>query len=362
MKRTLKTLGMLIITVLLTLGLAQQTQQTQETGQQTQQPQETQQTQESQQTGQQAQETQQQQQMQQSGQTTQGQQFGQDQVLVDTLMELRELHRQLGQIINEIEGQLGFSPTGGLEARITGLERGARAGALQQARRDLRDLRADIEAGDRAEETAREIGQIRSDLRRAFAGATGEEQQRVTELEEQFRTLEERVRAGDEEAQTTFEETLNRIEEDIERGQQQFEQEGRQRDIQMALERLEGLRADIEGGRYHAGVTDDIGQIRSDLQRSFQNAQEESLQRLDEEFGRLDEQVRAGSPDASSTLIVIFGILNEELQRDTNILEEDLQRDINQGLEQSEGADTDQDNGADEGNSTEEGEDEGQGN
>ena len=295
MKRTLRTLGLLIITVLLTVGLAQQTQQTQ-------------QTQEAQ---------------QQAGQQVPN--FPDFESVLQALAELRvirnelgvmindgqpaqpaqleAIHTRVGAIINEFERHMTEFER--FEERIIGLERGARASTLREVQRGLRGLRADIEAGERPEETAREIGRFRADVRGAFAGTTGEEQQRATELEEQFRTLEEQVRTGAAEAQTTFEATLDRLEQDIERGQQQFEREGRRRAIQTAGQRLEGLRADIEGGRYHEGVIGEIGQIRGDVERAFRGAEGEERQLVEgvfQELRTLEEQVGAGSEEARGTL------------------------------------------------------------
>ena len=296
MKRTLKTLGLLIVTILLTFGLAQQQQQT---GQQNQQ-------------GQQGQ-----QQGTQGQQGQQGQQFGQNQQLTDTLMELRQIQNRLGQLINDLERQMGFPTTGGLEQRIGGLERTARASALRQARRDLRGLRTDIEAGERREETAREIGQIRADLRRGFAGATGEEQQRANELEQQLGRLEEQVRTGAAEAGRTFQDVLGRFDEELDRNQQQFERQDRQRGIQTARTRLENLRGDLEAGRDRERVAGEIGQIRGELERTFQGAQGEERQRFDEltrELGTLEEQVRTGNEQARQT----FEGVMERFERDFN--------------------------------------------
>jgi hypothetical protein len=122
------------------------------------------------------------------------------------LVELRQIHSRLGQIINDVEFQVTARE---LDAAVTNLERGARASALRAARSDLRNLRTEIEAGVNPEETAREIRWISYILNRAFAGATGEERQRITQLEEQVSTLKEQVRTGAANAQTTFEATLS---------------------------------------------------------------------------------------------------------------------------------------------------------
>jgi hypothetical protein len=367
MKRTLRSLGMLIITVLLTFGLAQQTQQ--QTGQQTQQTQEQQTGQQDQQNqqnqdqqgqqgqnqqdqqgqqgtqgqqGQQNQQGDQGQQGQQGMQNQQGQQQGQqgqqgmqgqqNQQLTDMLMELRQIQAELGQIINDLERQLRLSTTGGFEDRVGALERSARAGALREARRDLRGLRTDIEAGERGEETAREIGRIRADLRRAFTGVTGEEQQRANELEQQLGTLEEQVRTGATEAGTTLQDVLTHFDEELDRNQQQFEQEGRQRTIQTAIQRLEGLRADIEGGRYHEGVIGEIGQIRGDVERTFRGAEGEEQQWFDEltaQFQTLEEQLRAGDEQARQTFEDVTQRFQQQYSR--------IDQNQNQGGSQGEG-------------------------
>lgn len=193
MKRALRT-GGLLITVLLTFGLAQETQQQQE---------------------------QQMQQMQQSGQTTQEQRL-QDVRLSAVLMELRQIQAKLGQIINEVEFQVTARELG---TAVTNLERGARASTLRAARSDLRNLRTDIEAGVNPEETAREIRWISYILNRAFAGVTGEERQLIMEFQEQLHTLEEQVRTGAADTQTTFEGALTQLDEVIERGQHEFDLE-----------------------------------------------------------------------------------------------------------------------------------------
>ena len=330
MKRTLRTLGLLIITVLLTVGLAQQTQQTQETGQQTQQ-------------------TQQQQ-----------QQFGQDQQLTDMLMELRQIQNELGQLINELEGQLGFPTTRDLEERIGGLERGARVGALQQARRDLRDVRADIEAGEQPEVTAREVARIRSFLFPYYQGVTGEERQRATELEEQFRMLEEQVRTGAAEAQTTLEETTGRLEQEIERGQQEIEQ---QQQTQRARQGAEAGRTVLQVGdrtmterefdrRFDLAIRgmaaqqgipineqtralfdqfrpDYLEQLATE-QVLLQEAQTRGLTPTDEEVNQQVEEIRGGfeNEEAFNQFLTDVGFENEEAFRNYIREQEALQRTV----------------------------------
>ena len=303
--------------------VAQQGQQ--RMGQPAQDPREIHQTPNFSDVGQQAQDAREMHQAPHFGQVMPGQQ------LTDMLMELRQIQARLGQLINDLERQMGFPTTRGLEERITGLERSARTGALQEARRGLRGLQTDIEAGERPEVTAREVARIRSFLFPYYEGITGEERQRATELEEQFRTLEEQVRTGAAEAQTTFEETLDRLEQDIERGQQQFEQEGRQRTIQMARTRLQGLRGDVEAGRDAERVTREIGQIRGDLERAFRGAEGEERQRFNElatQLQTLEEQVRAGDEQARQT----FEDVTQRLQREFERFQQEFNRiDQNQG-------------------------------
>ena len=271
MKRTLRTLGLLIITVLLTLGLAQQTQQTEQT-QQMQQP-----------------------------QTTQDQRL-RDMRMSGVLMELRQMHDHLGRVIAELEQQVTVQE---LEAAVIGLERGARASALRAARSNLRNLRNDIEAGVNPEEMVREIRWISYILNRAFVDVTGEERERIAELAAQLQILQEQVLTGAAEAQTTFEETLTLLDDIIARGQQEFEREGRRRAIQTAGQRLESLRGDIEGGRDRERVAGEIGQVRTELERAFQDTREDVQQLVEglfQELRTLEEQVGAGSEEARGTL------------------------------------------------------------
>lgn len=249
----------------------------------------------------------------QQRQQTQQRDFGFDgqsaQSMDRALDELRQIHERLGQIINALEGQTQLGD------RIGRLEQEARADALREARRGLQTLQQDIEAGEQPDETAREVGNVRRDLSRAFSDVRGEDRQRFTELEDQFTTLEEQVRAGEENVTQTYQTVLDRLDEELERGRQQFERQTRQRTVTDARSRLQNLRGDIEAGRNAERVADDIAEIRQNLDRSFRGVDPDEREQFDqfaEDLNTLEEQVRAGDEQAADT----FDELMQRFDRD----------------------------------------------
>lgn len=170
---------MLIITLLLTFGLAQQTQQMR-------------------------------------------QQVGQEQVLVDTLMELREIEARLAQLTDQLARDLGY-PTaqnrGDLERRIAVLEQLAQASALVQARRDLHSLLLEIQTGQNTAEVIQEIRAIRTNILQAFAGAYG--RTNVEQLLQLLDRLAELVPGESDQAIAVLHQAVDRIEQMLRNIQQE---------------------------------------------------------------------------------------------------------------------------------------------
>lgn len=296
MKLKAKILGLAAASMLTIPALAQQTQQTQPT-----QPGQTQQTQQTQ-PGQ----TQQTQpgQMQQPGMGQMGQQqmgqmgqmgHGQMGQMQNQLNELRQLHQRLGQIIQQLEGDMmGMQQ---FDQRFGAIDQRFREAGLREAQRELTGLRQAIEAGDDPEGTAMRIGQIRSDLRRTYAGATGEAQQFGQDIDREFQTLEQQVRAGEADAMTTFEGIGTRFGEELERGRQQFQQQDRQQAIQRARTDLAGLRTAITTGEDAERTGQELARIRGDLETGFFGAGAEERAQWEEfrgQFETFQERIGAG--------------------------------------------------------------------
>lgn len=251
----------------------------------------------------------------------------------DALMELRQLHDQLGQVIRQLESGLsGFEM---LEERITRVEQQTRLSTLRETQRQLEDLRADIEAGEVPEDAAITLGTVRADLRSAYQGASEQDREAWTTLDEDFAVLEEQIRAGSTDATTTIQNVSDRLSQEIDRtrrAQEERAQQAQQSTFRQARQRLENLRQDIESGERAEQTANELMRIRMDLQRT--DVDVENQERFDEftsNLQQLEQQVRAGETNAVDTYESVledfdrFGATNErpDTQDQTDTDEDD---------------------------------------
>ncbi len=88
--------------------------------------------------------------------------------------------------------------------------------------------------------------------------------------------------------------------------------------LTFARHRLEALRQAVEAGERAEETAQEISRIRADVERAFADAEpaaQASWLELEERLGRLEEQVRTGSAEASAIFEETLRRLDEELER-----------------------------------------------
>ena len=239
-----------------------------------------------------------------------------------TLDNLRQLHSELGEIINQLE--LDLAQRQRLEDRVSELERRFSESALQQARQDLFNLRPTIEAGEDPEGVAEEIGQIAGGLERAYMSADDFDidRQRVgKELTTKFDALTKQVLEGGD-AATSYEDVVAELELALAQSQEGSARQNLQRTLTGAREQLGALRADLEADGDRERAAQQIGDIRSGLERAYISAGDFDVDKqavgkeLTTNFDALIRQVTEGDEGALTAYDELLGRLDQQLEQE----------------------------------------------